>query len=143
MNRLKPQPKLAPVQILVRQWLEQFQYCIKVRDYGQAEKMFDQNVIAFDRVANFIFGVKELRRLWQKHWPMCDRFEFDLGGTKALVGKPYVTICTVWQGAFGNGSAIKGRATMVFYGAPGLVITKADPKVDHLVCVHSHMSEVE
>lgn len=141
MNRLKPKPKLSQVQILIRQWLEQFQHCVKVRDYSQAEKMFDQHAIAFDTKKDFVYGATELRKHWENQWPLCDRFEFDMNGAKALVGNPYVSVCTVWKSASGNGRGLRGRATFVFRGAPGLVITKADPKVDHLVCVHSHMSE--
>jgi hypothetical protein len=143
MNRLKRRkpPELTQVQRLIRQWLEQFQHCVKMLDYAQAEKMFDQHIIAFDAKENFVYGMNDLRKLWEIQWPMCDRFEFDLNGTKALVGNPYVSICTVWQAAFGNGEGLKGRATFVFRGGAGLVITN-EPKVDHLICVHSHMSEV-
>lgn len=105
--------------------------------------MFDPHVIAFDRVEKFAYGTKELRKLWEKQWPLCDRFEFELSSLKGLVGIPYLTVCTVWQGAFGNGKGSMGRATFVFVPGPALVINKDDPKVDRLLCVHSHMSEVE
>lgn len=127
-NSLSP-AMLTKVSGLALDWLNEFSLCINERDYDQAEKLFDQETIAFGTVSNHMMGLDVLRKeQWEKQWSLNQDFKFD--SPSVLIGAPHLILAVTWKCKRLDGSERSGRATIVLL-----------PFLNKLICKHTHFSE--
>ncbi|MFO1489116.1 MAG: nuclear transport factor 2 family protein [Verrucomicrobiota bacterium] len=124
-------------------WLEEFSQRVRDRNFEQAKRLFDPQVIAFGTVSGRMSGLEPLvRKQWRKVWPRTQHFRFDLRTARAARAGSLLVVCAAWKSRMADGGARRrGRATLVLRrsGRKWLAIHthfSAHPQLNHDPVLH-------
>lgn len=121
------------------QWLQEFEKCVRSKDYKRGERMFHTNSYCFGSKATMLSNREELiENQWKKIWRNITDFRYDLKSLQILSSDDSSMTCAIcrWHsiGYHKNGDSFSrpGRATFVFQKS----------SEDKWLAIHSHYSLV-
>lgn len=125
-----------PLAGAARDWLNEFQACVRAVDYQRALAIFAEDVAAFGTYTAILNGRDNLQRdQWSNVWPHVRDFTFRLGDMRCLGDETALTVIVPWDslGLRADGSTFDrpGRATIVLRRHDG-----------RWVAAHTHFSVV-
>lgn len=104
----------------VRQWLRDWETCIRAIDFDAGRAMFEDQVVSFGTFAVVAHGLDELdEQQWRRTWPFIDDFRFDHDTVDVLLSpdRQMATLVVIWsslgQSRDGDSFVRPGRATIV------------------------------
>ncbi len=123
-----------PFADVARQWLTDFQACVRAVDYERARPMFAEDAVGFGTYAAVVVGQPSLEReQWRNVWWRIRDFTFRLADLHCFGDEHALCAILPWDslGVRPDGSTFErpGRATIMLM-----------PRDSRWVAVHSHFS---
>ena|ERR1700682_3109923 len=115
-------------------FLSEMQACVRAVDFGRAQGLFAEDVVAFGTFAAVVTGRERLEReQWRNVWPNIRQFTFRLDEARCLGNADGICVVVPWD-------SLGTRADGATFERPGRATLLLVQRAGRWVAVHSHFS---